>query len=284
MGRAALFFEIKKNTDADPFRDPPSHVGEPLAHYTFIPPGPASEEGELTEAENALGQNVAYAAELCARQHRHACFSIAIFGCYARIIRWDRSGAIATRAFDLTENPEYLCEFLWRFAYMSDYERGYDLTVSRGNPKDDSIFMTAIRRHIALQQGIPEDAVTDMHLYEHYQPGAVSVMRQFIADGTERALLVCRPVNSPLSVKGRGTRAYWAVDRETLVVVFLKDTWRHIVEGAQEEGSVLAYLNEAGVSNVPTVINHGNVPAPRKVWSRLVGPLFDLASELHQVR
>lgn len=277
MGCAVLFIEVKKSPQLDFLQDPIC-IGDTLTQFSFVLP--MTSKTDLAAAEQALGQNIAYAAELCARQHRHACFSISFSGCFARLVRWDRAGAIATRAFDVTYEPELLCEFLWRFAYMSDAQRGYDLSVERGDAQDQTTFMTAIRTHVGVQLGIPDEAITDSHLFEHYKPGAVSVMRMFCDDGTEEELLVCRPLNSPLSVTGRATRAYWAVDRKTHQVVFLKDTWRYVLEGAEEEGMVIAALNQADVCNVPTLLKCGHVPTTAGLpWSRLTGPRFNRAGE-----
>ena len=260
MGASALFVEVKKKHSLDPFRDPIS-IGATLTHFTFAIDSISSKE-ERDQARKVLGQNALYAAEICARQHRHCCFSISLSGSHTRLMRWDRSGAIATRSFSLHNHPELLCQFLWRFAHISDAQRGYDLTVARGSYKDQKIFLDAVREHVKLQKGIENDvALNASHAHEHYKAGAVSVMTLFSAMEPPKEFLVSRPLTSPLSVTGRATRAYWAVDRNTHDVVLLKDTWRYIVPGAEEEGNVITELNEVGVRNVPTLLFHGYVPS-----------------------
>ncbi|KAJ2965410.1 hypothetical protein NUW54_g14128 [Trametes sanguinea] len=52
--------------------------------------------------------------------------------------------------------------------------------------------------------------------------------------------------------------------------VYLKDCWRVVHERSELEGDILSYLNEKQVSNVPTVLYHGDVGTQRtssqKFW------------------
>ncbi|TFK83357.1 hypothetical protein K466DRAFT_529000, partial [Polyporus arcularius HHB13444] len=57
----------------------------------------------------------------------------------------------------------------------------------------------------------------------------------------------------------RGTRGYIALDWETQRFVFLKDAWRPFYDGVEKEGDILSKLNKEGVTNVPTLIVHGDV-------------------------
>ncbi|KAH7902752.1 hypothetical protein BJ138DRAFT_982209, partial [Hygrophoropsis aurantiaca] len=58
---------------------------------------------------------------------------------------------------------------------------------------------------------------------------------------------------------GRATKAYIAVDAETLAVVFVKDCWRVTSPGMEKEGDILRKLNKAGVRNVPKLLCAGDV-------------------------
>ncbi|KAH9947474.1 hypothetical protein B0H21DRAFT_883107 [Amylocystis lapponica] len=77
------------------------------------------------------GQLISYASEVLLCQHRCFHYTVVIFGVYARIIRWDRSGAIVTKKFDYTTKPRYLCQFLWRFCQLSPEKQGLDPTAVR---------------------------------------------------------------------------------------------------------------------------------------------------------
>ncbi|OBZ71873.1 hypothetical protein A0H81_08088 [Grifola frondosa] len=73
LGYAALFIEVKPCPELDFFRDPPKDIdANDRASCKFVLD--IGNKGNLEYAENALGQNIAYAAEICARQHRHFAF------------------------------------------------------------------------------------------------------------------------------------------------------------------------------------------------------------------
>ncbi|RDX50652.1 hypothetical protein OH76DRAFT_433329 [Lentinus brumalis] len=74
-----------------------------------------------------------------------------------------------------------------------------------------------------------------------------------------RRFLVAKPVFEANGMVSRGTRGYIALDWETQRFVFLKDAWRPFYDGVQKEGDVLFKLNKEGVTNVPTLIVHGDV-------------------------
>ena len=134
MRRAALFFEIKRNHNLDFFRDPPSSISpSERGKWEFVlhPDVSKAYAPEHNTAEEAFGQHVAYATEICARQHRRCCYSISLSGTSARLIRWDRAGAIVSTAFDIVNSPTTLCEFLWCFEWYPVTGVGY-LFVSPG--------------------------------------------------------------------------------------------------------------------------------------------------------
>ncbi|KAF9801215.1 hypothetical protein IEO21_10176 [Rhodonia placenta] len=83
------------------------------------------------ESRAARGQLADYAARILRRQHRTFCFMITVTRTEARLLRWDRAGAVVTNSFDLTDadkaRPLYI--FLYRLSKMTPEERGYDPTV-----------------------------------------------------------------------------------------------------------------------------------------------------------
>ncbi|KAI0948918.1 hypothetical protein AcW1_008660 [Taiwanofungus camphoratus] len=257
LGLAELYIEVKPTPEQDFFSDP--SPGDDRASHQFILN--FSDEDELEKATEDFGQSVAHAAEILARQHRLFLFSISLSGSCARLIRWDRAGAIATEAFDLHDRPELLCEFLWRFSHSSDADRGYDTTVEQVGPEEERNFKEVITSHVKEQLGL-EGTVLSRAVREHYWKGmvvAINVYDGQSKDAQVHRYLVSRPVASPLSVASRATRGYWAVDAN-LKVAFLKDTWRYAVRGMELEGTILDELRQAGVENVPNLIHHGDVP------------------------
>lgn len=79
----------------------------------------------------ARGQIADYAAMILNHQHRVFCFMIVITGVEARLLRWDRAGAVVTNAFDLTDSEQVkpMYRFLYRLSKMTAEQRGYDPTV-----------------------------------------------------------------------------------------------------------------------------------------------------------
>ncbi|KZT03374.1 uncharacterized protein LAESUDRAFT_751634 [Laetiporus sulphureus 93-53] len=296
MGYAEIFVEVKRSPDNDIFMDPPENVKHD-EHLFILNPSSLSSKEELKIATEALGQNVAYAAEILARQHRRFLISMSMSGSRMRFLLWDRSGVLVTESFDLHEHPEILCKFLWWFSHSSYNARGYDLTVRMSvNEKEEKMFKDAMTKHVkeqlllctskedAMRLGrnemqvaqymarIEDDKKCLMEaLRDHYQPGSVIAADVFheaqddegkVKTQVERVLVSC-PVTSPKSVASRGTRGYWTMFADGSVG-FLKDTWRHAGEGFEQEGKTIWYLNEHNVQNVPNVVCHGDVKERRK--------------------
>ncbi|KAI0663990.1 hypothetical protein C8Q70DRAFT_213186 [Cubamyces menziesii] len=257
---AETFIEVKTNQTDDHYVDPPANTDR-NDHY-FVWGKSARRLGkDADRLKQYLGQNVAYATDMCARQHRRFCFSVSVSGCWARLIRWDRSGAIVSEAFDYVANPELLCEFFWRFAHLSDEQRGYDTTVQPATSAEETLFRDAIVEHIWTQIDCSDPAVLREVLDTHYMPGYVTLVSIPSTNFTPH-LLVSRPIVTPLFFAGRCTRAYWAVNPDPTAekkVVLLKDTWRLDGRGAEKEGKVLRDLQAVGVPNIPRVLYDGDV-------------------------
>ncbi|TFY51109.1 hypothetical protein EVG20_g11163, partial [Dentipellis fragilis] len=108
--------EFKFKNLVDPFDDKPNKSAYPFESCT--------KDGKETR-----GQITAYAAAMLELQFRTFVFSVLIMGEFARLIRWDRSGAIVTRAFNYQEDPEPLAQFLWRYNFLTRAQRGFDESV-----------------------------------------------------------------------------------------------------------------------------------------------------------
>lgn len=232
LGYAHMFIEVKSNSRQDYFNDPPADESIDRSKHRFVLKFNRNTDAEKLARED-LGQIVAYATEACARQHRAACYSISVRGVHARLMRWDRSGAITTEAFNLRTHPQFLCEFLWRFSKCSDFQRGFDSTVTRASDADEENFKRVIQKHVQFQADLTiEDDKFKKAFETHYEPGKVYVVRAFEDPPSDvsHEYLVSRPVVSPLSIASRAMRGYWAVSREEGKIAFLKDTWRYDTE------------------------------------------------------
>ncbi|TBU38456.1 hypothetical protein BD309DRAFT_994448 [Dichomitus squalens] len=252
MGFAASFIEKRLKT-YDCFQDPPE--GKLRENWQFVLP---SKQSNRDKAEEALGQNIAYAAEILRRQHRHCCYSVFVFGRKARLARWDRAGAIVTEAFDLVDDPLPLCEFFWLFSQnLSEAQRGYDLTAHPVlSPDDSERFHQAIRKHAETQ--LSKQKTIEEAVKEHYfEDCVVSMWITTASADTEQQFLVSRPLLTPLTFVGRAYRLYWALECSTNRIVLLKDSWRYPLDHFQREGTIMEVLSD--VPNVPSVVCHGDV-------------------------
>ncbi|KAI0775523.1 hypothetical protein BD413DRAFT_470932, partial [Trametes elegans] len=278
MGFTAVYIEVKSQPGMDLYRDPQSGTDDrEKCQFVLGKYHPEQQGTSIDRAMQDLGQNVAYAVEICSRQHRHCCFSVSLAGSLARLIRWDRAGAVVTEAFDILAEPELLCQFFWCFAHVSDTIRGYDLTVEPATQEEEDLFSQLVVAHVRSQlpPGATDDKVEEAFKL-HYLNGCVTAIDlpfPVTSDGEHesgsRRILVSRPTGAPLSVAGRCTRSYWAVDASSQKVVFLKDTWR--IDASRkdgdmrptymQEGTTLQKLQSAGVRHIPPLVFHGDVAA-----------------------
>ena len=278
MGYTAFFIEVKKDPSIDPFRDPPPtncsiSTWKFTLNHGYVEINDAGKPQKLSaaaceEMDRSLGQNTTYATEIFARQHRHCCFSITLAGSSARLIRWDRAGAIVTEAFDIrtSSGASHLCEFLWCFAFVGDARRGYDLTVMTATRLEKQLFIAAIADHAKLQMSSIDESQARAAAV-HCSEDAICVIEvpdssddpDAVTEGVRR-LLVSRPIVYPYFLTGRATRAYWAVEAGTGRVVFLKDTWREDPSpSGRKEGDTMLYLTECEVPYVPGVVCHADL-------------------------
>ncbi|KAL5480747.1 hypothetical protein ACEPAI_9687 [Sanghuangporus weigelae] len=274
LGLSELFVEIKRHHDPICEHDSHDEENRKLSKSFFAcdnhldgnNQNPHNDPASAQEERRNFGQNVAYASENCARQHRMFSFSVMVIGTRARFFRWDRAGAIVTEAFDYKEYPELLCEFLWRFHLANPVQRGFDPTVTTASKAEEKLFKKLIREHVGLQLGISDakSKKLDEGLKQHYEPDKVTKVEVYKrGQSTPDFYLVSVPQKSPLSAAGESTRAYWAVKLQGQnkgVVKFLKDGWRITVDGAALEGDVYDEMMREEVDNICDLESYGDVP------------------------
>lgn len=262
LGYAELLIQVTPDAAHDLFTDPPPDLEvEHRGSFDFV--SPKDDQQLQQEAEEAFGLHIAFIVEIFARQHRNHCHSISMAGSRARLYRWDRAGCVVSEAFDIRQHPGPLCEFLWRFSQTSDSLRGHDCTVIPATLEQEVRFRDAVKAHVRSQLDIDGEAL-DRAVSQHYCPGRAALVKVHphgkpLLNTNFWVFIISRPVVTPLSLVGRGTRGYWAVNITTSRVVFLKDTWR-IESNGGFEGDLLSHLNRLGVRNVPAVVTYGDVP------------------------
>ena len=225
----SAFVKFKLREDSDPFCDPEDPLQPRADEFYFerAEQGPIRNRGEIDS----------YAAAIAGSQFRVHLFSVSICGSYARFIRWDRMGAIVTRRFDYTKNPDMLRTFFWRYSHLDLCGQRYDLT-----------------DHVA-----PEEDIQQLGDFEPASWSANSShhgFRKLVVSNRdnpdeERGCIISYPTyRKPRSPFARATRAILAYDLVARRLVFLKDCWRSDIEGKEKESDIYALLEQAKVPNI----------------------------------
>ncbi|EEB91209.1 hypothetical protein MPER_10467, partial [Moniliophthora perniciosa FA553] len=86
-------------------------------------------ENDTKMSRDTRGELATYAGAMFATQFRTHAFCVEVAGDHARLIRFDREGAVVTHAFPYAKE-KHLVDFLWRFNHSSSEARGHDPTVT----------------------------------------------------------------------------------------------------------------------------------------------------------
>ncbi|KAI0359590.1 hypothetical protein OH77DRAFT_1395667, partial [Trametes cingulata] len=213
-----------------------------------------------------LGQIMSYASLVFQNQHRTHAWTLLIIGDAARLVRWDRSGVIASHKIEYVKQPITLTRFLWRLVRLSDLQRGHDPTAVRIRPDSvDYRLMVERANKPVFQDGTPigEHALLlFLNSLKNEQPW----WRLRVDDARgQRHFLVGAPHFITSALAGRGTRGYVALDESSpdASLVYLKDAWRVAHDRIPQEGKTLSDLNSddngGPVDGVPTMLYHGDV-------------------------
>ncbi|KAI0648508.1 hypothetical protein C8Q79DRAFT_905631, partial [Trametes meyenii] len=224
--------------------------------------------------KEARGQIITYAEQVFRMQQRTALFMLLVVGRNFRVIRWDRSGAIVTRALDYVEHSGVLCGLLWRMSLQSDEALGVDPSATRLRAEDaDYAEMDEAAKALDSDLATEERVLTEAEVRAGVQ--VFKYVREWfrlslhpawpryrveVPDGDKmRLLLIGRPLFYAHGMAGRGTRGYVALDCSSKRFVWLKDAWRVHYDLVDQEGTILALLNDKHVRNVPTLLCHGDI-------------------------
>lgn len=204
-----------------------------------------------------LGQILSYAVLVFEYQHRTHHYTIIIFDKFARIVRWDRSGAIFSEKFNYIEEPAKLARFLYRFSRLSPVQRGHDPTATRVLPETPDYEL--MESYASTPRLINDYA---RKIFQKTLTKDRPWWRITVEDAHgPRDFLVGTPTFVASGLVGRGTRGYVALDLNNPdhPFVFLKDCWRVLHERSEPEGAILSYLNECGVEGIPSRLCDGDV-------------------------
>ena len=236
-----LFVEIKPQECQDAFT------------YTVNDAATVKEEAK-SESESLLkmtqasiehrGQQIDYASQIMALQHRTHLYSISIVGHFARLIRWDRAGAIVSERFNYQDgSSNWLGGFLFRYANATPEARGFDSHAQRATDDERHELAKAVDGHLA-KFNYPLHHQRDLRNTCDPSYPAYKINVKDEESRKESAYIICRPFFEVPSLCSRATRGYLALAVETEELVFLKDTWRVDEPGILSEAEVYRILRQ----------------------------------------
>lgn len=218
-----VIIEFKWGSTDNPFREP---FG-PSDNRQFI--------SDTDKGMDTLGQITSYAAAQLGAQYRTHIFSVLIVHDQARIIRWDREGAIVTRPIFYNVEP-HLVNFFSRYAQATPQTRGVDTSVTPADLAWEYLKLPDPTRMFKVEVPAAEE-------------GSESL-----------TLIIPAPVARGFPPVGRGTRTCPALNFKNKKVVMFKDSWRIALPDISPEGDTYKLLKTHNVRNVATCIACHDVP------------------------
>lgn len=223
-----VVIEVKIASGDDPFDDE----------------APDSIESASVQGSDTRNQIISYAVAQLAMQFRSHIFSVIIVKDCARLIRWDRSGAVVTAAFRYAMEKSLLVEFFRRYGLVGLKARGHDESVEKPSAADADRAREVLG--LGLDVCLVKLAVCDDHAGKRDSSTAY-----YVAPSDE--------IMKGPSVTGRCTRTFIALELHTGRKVFLKDTWRVDHPMMSKEGDIYRELHTAKVSNIAPLVRAGDV-------------------------
>jgi hypothetical protein len=137
-----VIIEFKWNLYDDPFCDPyKAGEGDDVV-LTFL--------RNTQNGVDTAGQIILYASAQLGSQFCTCVYSVLVVHSYARLIHWDRTGAIVSTPIYYNQDPE-LMEFFRRYSRALPKFRGIDTTVTLPNPKEVAL----VRRWLEAVERVP---------------------------------------------------------------------------------------------------------------------------------
>ena len=238
-----LLIEFKRRHEDNPFVMGIPQPRVSSSDNTTRPPSSNPFMKSSCDGRTTCGQITAYATSHMSAQYRTHVFFVLICGEYARLIRWDRSGAIVTHPIYYNDAPD-LVDFFIRFNHSPADVRGQDTTVRVANPEDT------------------KDAIKAVNELEELEKSRVSLLVASIpnpATGESSDYVIAPPSASPWIPVGRWTRTCIGYDIQRKRSIFMKDSWRLLIEGVPKEGDVYSRFKANSVPNVPHCSNSGDI-------------------------
>ncbi|KAI0726464.1 hypothetical protein C8Q72DRAFT_526533 [Fomitopsis betulina] len=230
-----------------------------------------SEEHNREEGMQSMEKISRFAMKMMQRQFLACYFTIFVCRNYAWLMRWDRAGFVISEPFDFLQQPQLLHAFFYRFACMTDVERGCDPTVKPAT-QDEIERMRAFTtfdtdwHRAKFQASIEEGRImkilvpaADIITAEELEAGKKNEQTGLLPAKLPREFLVGKPHFMGNSPTGSGTKGFIAYDVTENRLVFLKDCWRPEAETYHPEGEVYLHLHSHNVDFIATPVAAGDV-------------------------
>ena len=205
---------------------------------------------DSAEGISTLGQMTSYVTSHLGSQFRTHAFFILIVHNYARIIRWDRGGAVVTAPIRFNEEP-YLFDFFLRYNYAKSHIRGSDSSVRA--PKTEEL-----RAATCLIDEF-HDSGSDQGKAKSFL--VVSIPRHGNVNDSDES--DCYVIEAPFATifppTGRATRTFIAYDIRRNRRVLIKDSWRIDIIGVPKEGDTYAALKAQSVPYIAFCSQSGDI-------------------------
>ena len=220
----------------------------------------------------SMGQISRYAAKIMRRQFLAYCFTIFVCRKYAWFMRWDRAGLVVSEPFDFIQQPQLLHQFFYRFACMTDVQRGCDPTVQPATTEEIRRMRTLADFDTDWHKAKFLDSIEEGPVVKISVPAIDMITRDELERGRKdeqtgssstpvlpREFLVGKPHFMSNSPTGSGTKGFIAYDITEHRLVFLKDCWRPDAETYHPEGEIYLHLHSHKVNYIATPIAAGDV-------------------------
>ena len=226
VARAELLIEFKWHSSDDPFCHPTTGDDN---ERTFLRDGKA--------CADTIGQITSYAAAQLGSQFRTCIYSVLIVKDYARLIRWDRTGAIVTDPIHYNDEDSLLLEFIRRYHKAPPKVRGVDTTITLPM----ALEISRARECLGLIES------------------TLFVKMTVPGPGPDREYIVPAPTAKPYTPPGRATRGFVGYDLQRHMKVFIKDTWRVDLPDIEKEGDTYVVMAAAQVKNIAPCSAAGDI-------------------------
>ncbi|PPQ89990.1 hypothetical protein CVT25_009630 [Psilocybe cyanescens] len=232
--------------------------------------GPACLTAEVeTDTERGIhtrGQIAAYAGAAMSMAFRTHFFSMLILGKYARLIRWDRCGAVVTSRFDYTKRPEIIFKFYTRFGRLSPRQRGFDTSVV---PLKDSLPAHVAKAFDNYYQESWHNGAKFSHSVNYSKQTPASKMPFYRIEVEDQTLgrterfFIPAPIFRetylvPFSRASRRCLAFLDHPEEGKMC-FMKDSWQEVSTQITPEADVYRRLHASKVEHIASMRLGGNV-------------------------